>query len=71
MRDKRKPYLEQWKDDFKRTLTGNRELSISEIAERLETRPETVSRWVAILELDGFLKTRVNGLKRMVKICRG
>lgn len=59
--------IENRKEIFKKILK-RKELSIGEIADKLDVRRETVSRWVSFFEMEGFLKTRFNGLKKLVSL---
>ena len=64
---RRSPYKKRWEETFKETLE-NKELSIGEMAGILDVRRETISRWVSYFEIGGLLKTRFDGIKKMVRI---
>jgi len=59
--------LETRREVFRDVLKG-KELSIGKIAKEMAVRRETVSRWVSFFEMEGFLSTHFNGLKKMVRL---
>lgn len=67
MEGKNQPYRLVWRDQFKSVLK-NKEMSITELAEKFEKRSETISRWVNLLEAEGLVESKFVGLKRMVRL---
>ncbi|MBU4501307.1 MAG: helix-turn-helix domain-containing protein [Nanoarchaeota archaeon] len=67
MKEKNLPFKLYWKKQFTSALKG-KTLSITELSRKLDVRPETISRWVNYFEAEKFVKTKFDGLKRMVSI---
>lgn len=67
---------EHWKREFQKVLNDGKKFSINELAKKVSSsksnekgvRPETISRWVNYLEIEGFIKTEFAGIRRVVSL---